>query len=48
MEDITLRVTYEAQAGDELDFSVIRDGEEIDLRVRLEVSPDNTLVVDAG
>ncbi len=48
VEDITQKVTYESAAGDELDFSVIRDGEVINIVVRLEVSPDNTLVRDAA
>jgi S1-C subfamily serine protease len=39
VEDVAMKVTYESAAGDELDFSVIRDGVEISVLVRLEVSP---------
>jgi S1-C subfamily serine protease len=43
VEDITLKVTYGSVDGDELEFSVIRDGERIELVVRLEVSEANTV-----
>ena len=43
VEDITLKVTYGSVDGDELDFTVIRDGELIQVVVRLEVSTANTL-----
>ena len=43
VQDITLKVTYGSSDGDELDFSVIRDGELIEVVVRLEVSTANTL-----
>ena len=48
VEDITQTVTFGAQAGDELDFTVLRAGVEIDVRVRLEVSTDNAFLADAG
>ena len=41
VEDITRKVTYESAAGDELDFSIIRDGIELSLTVQLEVSATN-------
>ena len=48
VEDITERVTYGSEAGEELDFRVVRAGIEIDVRVRLEVSVDNAFPPDAG
>jgi serine protease Do len=41
VEDVTRKVTYESTAGDELDFSIIRDCEAMNLTVRLEVSATN-------
>ncbi|MFO7532020.1 MAG: trypsin-like peptidase domain-containing protein [Candidatus Limnocylindrales bacterium] len=41
VEDVTRKVTYESDAGDELDFSIVRDGEAMNLTVRLEVSATN-------
>ena len=41
VEDITRKVTYESVAGDELEFAIIRDGAELNLTVRLEVSATN-------
>jgi serine protease Do len=41
VEDITRKVTYESVAGDELEFSIIRDGAEMNVTVRLEVSITN-------
>ena len=38
VEDITRKVTYESASGDELDFTVIRAGEELRIAVLLEVS----------
>jgi S1-C subfamily serine protease len=43
VEDITLKVTYESEAGDELAFTVIRDGEQLELVVRLEIAATNTV-----
>jgi serine protease Do len=43
VEDITLKVTYESQAGDDLNFTVIRDGQQLELVVRLEISTTNTV-----
>ena len=48
VEDITEQVTYGSEAGDELDFRVVRAGVEIDVRVRLEVSTNNAFLADAG
>ena len=48
VEDITELVTYGSQAGDELDFRVVRAGVEIELSVRLEVSTDNAFLARAG
>jgi S1-C subfamily serine protease len=48
VEDITQTVTFGAQAGDELDFTVVRAGVEIDIQVRLEVSTDNAFLADAS
>ena len=47
VEDISMKVTYGSMAGDELDFSIIRDGEELNVTVRLEISTDNTFASDA-
>jgi len=47
VEDITELVTYGSQAGDELDFTVVRDGVEIEVAVRLEVSTDNAFLARA-
>jgi len=47
VEDITEKVTYGSQAGDELDFTVVREGIEIDISVRLEVSTDNAFLASA-
>ncbi len=47
VEDISMKVTYGSMAGDELDFSIIRDGEELSITVRLEISTDNTFESDA-
>ncbi|MEA2025269.1 MAG: trypsin-like peptidase domain-containing protein [Chloroflexota bacterium] len=47
VEDIAMKVTYGSMAGDELDFSVIRDGEEVSITVRLEISTGNTFEPDA-
>ena len=47
VEDITEKVTYGSQAGDELDFTVVREGIEIDVSVRLEVSADNAFLARA-
>ncbi len=46
--DITELVTYGAQAGDVLDFTVVRGGVEMDLSVRLEVSTDNSFLARAN
>jgi serine protease Do len=43
VEDITLKVTYESEAGDELAFTVIRGGEQLELVVRLELAATNTI-----
>ena len=48
VEDITEQVTYGSEAGDELDFRVVRAGVEIDVRVRLELSTNNAFLADAG
>ncbi|MGD8684935.1 MAG: trypsin-like peptidase domain-containing protein, partial [Chloroflexota bacterium] len=48
VEDITEKVTFESEAGDELDFRVVRAGVEIDVRVRLEVTTDNAFLADVG
>ena len=48
VEDITMKVTYGSMAGDELDFSIIRDGEELSITIRLELSTDNTFASDAA
>ncbi len=48
VEDITEQVTYGSEAGDELDFRVVRAGVEIDVRVRLEVSTNNAFLADVG
>jgi S1-C subfamily serine protease len=45
VEDITMKVTYESQGGDQLDFTVLRGGVEISVAVTLEVSAANTLAV---
>jgi S1-C subfamily serine protease len=42
VEDITLRVTFEADAGDSVDLTVVRDGERIRVPVMLEVSTANS------
>ena len=47
VEDITELVTYGSQAGDELDFRVVREGVEIQVSVRLEVSTDNAFLARA-
>jgi S1-C subfamily serine protease len=41
VEDITLKVTYGSDAGDRLDFTIIREGVRMDVQVRLEISRDN-------
>jgi serine protease Do len=48
VEDITVKVTYESEAGDELAFSVIREGKEVDISVRLEVLTLGSRLPDAG
>jgi S1-C subfamily serine protease len=48
VEDITELVTYRSQAGDVLDFTVVRGGVEIEVRVRLEVSTDNSFLARAN
>jgi len=48
VEDVATKVTYGSMAGDELDFSVIREGEELSVTVRLEISTDNTFESDAA
>ena len=48
VEDITETVTYGSQAGDVLEFSVIRDGKRFEISVRLEVSTANTFAAEAG
>jgi serine protease Do len=48
VEDITVKVTYESEAGDELAFSVIREGKEVDISVRLEVPTLGSRLPDAG
>ena len=47
VEDITELVTYGSEAGDELDFRVVRSGIEFDISVRLEVSTDNAFLARA-
>jgi S1-C subfamily serine protease len=47
VEDITELVTYGSEAGDELDFRVVRSGIEFDINVRLEVSTDNAFLARA-
>ena len=47
VEDITELVTYGSQAGDELEFRVVRAGVEIEISVRLEVSTDNAFLARA-
>ncbi len=41
VEDITRKVTFESAAGDVLQFAVIRDGAQMEIAVRLEVSTAN-------
>jgi S1-C subfamily serine protease len=41
VEDITRKVTFESAAGDVLDFAIIRDGSQLEVSVRLEVSTAN-------
>ena len=48
VEDITELVTYGSEAGDELDFRVVRSGIEFDISVRLEVSTDNSFLARAN
>jgi serine protease Do len=48
VEDITEKVTFGSEAGDELDLRVLRSGVEVDVRVRLEVSTDNAFVADVS
>ena len=48
VEDITERVTYGSQAGDELAFSIIRDGLELEIPVVLDVSTANAVRADVG
>jgi len=48
VEDITETVTFGAEAGDELDFTVVRAGVELDIQVRLEVTTDNAFLADAS
>jgi hypothetical protein len=43
VEDIAMKVTYESQAGDELDFTILRDGVEIKVTVTLEVAATNAI-----
>jgi len=43
VEDIAMKVTYESQAGDELNFTILRDGVEIKVTVTLEVAATNTI-----
>ena len=47
VEDITELVTYGSEAGDELEFRVVRSGIEFDISVRLEVSTDNSFLARA-
>ena len=47
VEDITELVTYGSQAGDELAFSVVRAGVQIEINVRLEVSTNNAFLARA-
>ena len=48
VQDITLKVTYESEAGDELAFRVIREGNEVEISVRLEVVSSNLLPPNVG
>ncbi len=41
VEDITLRVTFGSDAGDEVELTIVRDGERISVPVTLEVSAAN-------
>ncbi len=41
VEDITRKVTFESAAGDVLEFAIIRDGTQMEISVRLEVSTAN-------
>jgi len=43
VEDIAMKVTYESQAGDELNFTILRDGVEIKVTVTLEVAATNAI-----
>jgi S1-C subfamily serine protease len=43
VEDIAMKVTYESQAGDELNFTILRDGVEINVAVTLEVAATNAI-----
>ena len=47
VEDITEKVTFGSNAGDELEFRVVRAGVEIEISVRLEVSTDNAFLARA-
>ena len=48
VDDINALVTFGSEAGDELDFSIIRDGVAIEVTVRLEVSTANVVRGDVG
>jgi S1-C subfamily serine protease len=48
VEDLSSTVTYESMAGDELDFTIVRDGVEISVPVTLEISSSNAVEVPAG
>jgi S1-C subfamily serine protease len=48
VEDLSSTVTYESMAGDELDFTIVRDGMEISVPVTLEISSSNAVEVPAG
>ena len=41
VEDITRKVTFESAAGDVLAFAIIRDGSQMEISVRLEISTAN-------
>jgi S1-C subfamily serine protease len=41
VEEVSGIVTYESRAGDEIELTIIRDGAEVSIRVRLEVSSRN-------
>ena len=48
VEDITLKVTFESSAGDQLDFTVIRAGQRISVPVTLEISAANSFEAPLG